>query len=187
MAKYQIDNIASPINFQGQDIIWRTLQNAKNLLMCRMGEVPYDRYRGFDPDIFDLPVTSIQTRLIPELDRLMKWEPDVEVDDAEARLLPDGSTYIKVILNVKIAEVGAIDGNKSKKRSVRQSSPTETLQTKWPTDAAASGGTEESQEAAVKSANASIKKIVSRAKQATETAIYGSAGRVLEVINTGGG
>ena len=47
MAQYQIDNVAAPINFQESDIVLRTLQNAKNLLMCQMGEVPYDRYRGF--------------------------------------------------------------------------------------------------------------------------------------------
>ena len=46
MALYQIDNVASPIDFQEDDLIKRTLQNAKNLLMCQMGEVPYGRYRG---------------------------------------------------------------------------------------------------------------------------------------------
>ena len=109
MAKYQIDNIASPIDFQEDDIIKRTLQNAKNLLMCRMGEVPYDRYRGFDPDIYDLPINDMNEELLPELDRVMMWEPDVEVDDAEATLLPDGSTYIKVILDVTIPEAGTGD------------------------------------------------------------------------------
>ena len=104
MAKYQIDNVAAPINFQTQDIILRTVQNAKNLLMCRMGEVPYDRYRGFDPDTFDLPLPEMQTELLPELDRVMEWEPDVEVVDAEATLLPDGSVYIKCIIDVTIAE-----------------------------------------------------------------------------------
>jgi hypothetical protein len=32
------------------------------------------------------------------------WEPDVEVVDAEATLLDDGSTYIKVILEITIGE-----------------------------------------------------------------------------------
>lgn len=100
MAKYQIDNVASPINFQRKDIVLRTLQNAKNLLMCRMGEVPYDRYRGFDPALFELPIQRMQEELMPELDRLMLWEPDAEVVEAEATLLPDGETYIKVILEL---------------------------------------------------------------------------------------
>ena len=105
MALYQIDNVQSPINWQEDDIIQRTLQNAKNLLMCRMGEVPYDRFRGFDNALFELPITLIRSELLPELDRIMMWEPDVEVDDAEATLLSDGSTYIKVIIDVTIDEL----------------------------------------------------------------------------------
>ena len=104
MAQYQIDNIASPIDFQEDDVILRTVQNAKNLLMCRMGEVPYDRYRGIDAALFDMPITQVQTELLPELDRLMLYEPDVEVADAEATLLDDGSVYIKVILEIDIDE-----------------------------------------------------------------------------------
>lgn len=104
MAQYQIDNIASPINFQEDDIILRTLQNAKNLLMCRMGEVPYDRYRGFDPALYELPLDELQVELLPELDRVMMWEPDVEVVDAEATLLESGEVYIKVIIEVTIDE-----------------------------------------------------------------------------------
>ena len=100
MARYQIDNIASPIDFQESDIVMRTLQNAKNLLMCQMGEVPYDRYRGFDPALYDLPIDKLREELLPELDRVMMWEPDVEVADAEATLLDNGSIYIKVILEL---------------------------------------------------------------------------------------
>lgn len=102
MAEYQIDNVTSPIDFQESDIINRTLQNAKNLLMCNMGEVPYDRMRGFDRTLYDLPMPDLEEELLPELDRIMQWEPDVEVVDAEATLLPDGSTYIKVIVDVDI-------------------------------------------------------------------------------------
>lgn len=100
MAKYQIDNIASPIDFQESDAVKRTLQNAKNLLMCRMGEVPYDRFRGFDPALFDLPIGELRNELLPELDRVMMWEPDVEVLEAEATLLEGGGVYIKVILEL---------------------------------------------------------------------------------------
>lgn len=104
MAVYQIDNIPSPINFQESDIILRTLQNAKNLLMCQMGEVPYDRYRGFDPSLYDLAFDEFEAELLPELDRIMMWEPDAEVVDAEATLLEDGRIYIKVMIEVKIGE-----------------------------------------------------------------------------------
>ena len=104
MAQYQIDNVASPINFQEDDIILRTLQNAKNLLMCRMGEVPYDRNRGFDASLYDLPIEQLREELMPALDIMMMWEPDVEVVDAEATLLDDGSVYIKVIVDVSDEE-----------------------------------------------------------------------------------
>ncbi len=100
MARYQIDNVASPIDFQESNIVMRTLQNAKNLLMCQMGEVPYDRYRGFDPALYDLPIDEFREQLLPELDRVMMWEPDVEVVDAEATLLGNGEIYIKVILEL---------------------------------------------------------------------------------------
>lgn len=100
MALYQIDNIASPIDFQESDLVLRTLQNAKNLLMCRMGEVPYDRLRGFDPALYDLPIQALREVLPRELDRVMTWEPDVDVIESEATLMPDGSVYIKCILNV---------------------------------------------------------------------------------------
>lgn len=100
MAQYQIDNVAAPINFQEDDIVLRTLQNAKNLLMCQMGEVPYDRYRGFDTSLFDLPFEEFKEELLPELDRVMMLEPDVEVIDAEAAKLPDGSTYIEVTVDI---------------------------------------------------------------------------------------
>ena len=107
MAQFQIDNIPSPIDFQEADPLKRTLQNAKNLLMCQMGEVPYDRYRGFDVSLYDLPYTDLPENLLPELDRCMMWEPDVEVVDAEASILEDGNIYIKVILEVSTGEISA--------------------------------------------------------------------------------
>ena len=103
MAQYQIDNIAAPIDFQESDLVLRTIQNAKNLLMCRKGEVPYDRYRGVDPALYDLPIEKMRYELLPELDRVMLWEPDVEVVDAEATLLENGTVYIKVIIEIGFA------------------------------------------------------------------------------------
>lgn len=100
MAQYQIDNIPSPIDFQGSDMRKRTLQNAKNLLMCRMGEVPYDRCRGFDPALYDLPINELQEELLPELDRLMIYEPDAEIVSADASLLDNGGVYIQAIVEL---------------------------------------------------------------------------------------
>ena len=100
MAQYSIDNIQAPIDFQGSDIRLRTLQNAKNLLMCQMGEVPYDRYRGFDASLYDLPINELRQELLPALDRMMMWEPDVKVVRAEAALIEGGGVYIQVVLEL---------------------------------------------------------------------------------------
>lgn len=105
MAQYMIDNAPYPIDYQGSDILKRTLQNAKNLLMCERGEVPYDRYRGFDARLYDLPIDKLRGELLPELDRLMMWEPDVEVVSATA--VVDANTkcgvYIRVILETEVS------------------------------------------------------------------------------------
>lgn len=106
MARYEIDNRPAPVEFECgfSNVIQRTIQNAKNLLMTRMGEVPYDRYRGFDASLFDLPMDQLRMALIPELDRVMMWEPDVEVVDAEATLNANGEIYIRAILEIELPE-----------------------------------------------------------------------------------
>lgn len=105
MAQYKIDNLPAPINFEiGDDMIARTVQNAKNLLMAQMCEVPYDRYRGLDPALFDLPMAKLREKLLPELDRAMLWEPDVEVADADCELDEDGNVIIMVTLEINITE-----------------------------------------------------------------------------------
>lgn len=100
MAQYQIDNIPAPIDFQGSDMRKRTLQNAKNLLMCQMGEVPYDRCRGFDTALYDLPINELRAELLPELDRLMIYEPDAEIVSADASLLEGGGVYIQAVIEL---------------------------------------------------------------------------------------
>ena len=105
MAQYQITNQPSPIDFECNDvIILRTIQNAKNLLMCKMGEIPYDRYRGFDPALYDLPIQDFQEALLPELDRVMLWEPDAEVVDASCELDKDGNIIIYATIEIDIDE-----------------------------------------------------------------------------------
>lgn len=86
-----IDNKPQPINWEAVEWMERTVQNAKNLLMTRQGEVPYDRYRGLDSALLDLPVTEARKVIQQEAERLMLWEPDVQVTavklDAEDGLL----------------------------------------------------------------------------------------------------
>ncbi len=100
MARYMIDNIAQRIDFEETDPTKRTIQNAKNLLMCRTGEVPFDRTRGFDAGIIGLPLEELTTMLLPELDRLLEWEPDAEIVSAKASLTQDGTVYIQAIIDV---------------------------------------------------------------------------------------
>ena len=98
--RYSINNEPEPILFECDGGIARTLQNAKNLLMCRMGEVPFDRFRGLDSSLFDLPLPVMRERLMPELDRLFLYEPDVEVVDASCALNDQGEVIITVVLDV---------------------------------------------------------------------------------------
>lgn len=106
MALYEIDNRPVPIDFESgyDNVIQQTIQNAKNLLMTRMGEVPYDRMRGFDASLLDLPMDQLRHQIMAELDRLMMWEPDAEVSDAEVMLDENGEIYIRVILEIDIGE-----------------------------------------------------------------------------------
>ena len=105
MARYIIDNQPAPIEFEiGDDIIARTVQNAKNLLMTQMGEVPYDRLRGFDPALYHMPLNDMRNALLPELDRVMLWEPDVEVVSATAEPDENGEIVITVEIDVGIDE-----------------------------------------------------------------------------------
>ena len=105
MAQYEITNIPGSIDFEcNHELLKRTIQNAKNLLMCRKGEVPFDRQRGFDPALFDLPLEEMQSRLLPELDRVMLWEPDAEVVEATAEVNKDGEIVITATLDIGIEE-----------------------------------------------------------------------------------
>lgn len=106
MALYEIDNRPVPIDFECafDNVVLQTVQNAKNLLMTRMGEVPYDRMRGFDASLLDLPMDKLRQQIMAELDRLMLWEPDAEVYDADVWLDENGEIYIKVILEINIGE-----------------------------------------------------------------------------------
>ena len=101
MAQYEITNIPAPIDFECGSI-WakRVVQNAKNLLMCRKGEVPFDRQRGLDPALFELPISETQRRLLPELDRVMFWENGVTVVSGSARI-EDGETVIRCVIEVE--------------------------------------------------------------------------------------
>lgn len=105
MSQYIITNRQEPIEFEIKtDMVARTVQNAKNLLMTQMGEVPYDRLRGFDPALYHLPIDEMRMALLPELDRVMLWEPDVEVVEATAEVDENKEIHITAIIEVGIDE-----------------------------------------------------------------------------------
>lgn len=105
MAQYIITNEPEEVNFEiGDDIIARTIQNCKNLLLTRMGEVPYDRFRGFDPSIYNTTFQNFKTALLPELDRLMEYEIDAEVVEATAQMNEKGEVRIRMVVEIDIEE-----------------------------------------------------------------------------------
>ena len=105
MVQYEITNEPFPIDFEGcTDMEKRTVQNCKNLLMCRKGEIPFDRHRGLDPALFDMPLSEAEEYLLRELDRVMLWEPDAEVVSGRFDQSKDGGTIIRCVIEVNLDE-----------------------------------------------------------------------------------
>lgn len=100
MAVYVIDNRPAPIEFEDGDAAEQTIRNCKNLLMCKMGEIPFDRLRGFDPALMDLPMEQFRAELLPEIDRVITWECDAEVIDATCGFDAKGELIISVTIEV---------------------------------------------------------------------------------------
>ena len=106
MAKnqYIITNEPAAINFEldAESINGeiRAVINAKNLLMTKMGEIPYDRQRGFNTALYDLPMGELQGKLMMELDRVMLWEPYVEVVEATILRYEESRVVFQVIIEV---------------------------------------------------------------------------------------
>lgn len=100
-AQYIITNAPEDIDFEiGVDAERRAVQNAKNLLMTRMGEIPYDRQRGFDTSLYDLPMGDLQGLLMEELDRVMLWEPYIEVVEATILRMEENRVIFQVTVEV---------------------------------------------------------------------------------------
>lgn len=99
--RYVIDNAPGETDFELPNTgALRTAQNCRNLLMTRMGEVPFDRRRGFDTSLYHLPIEKMRDALLPELDRVMLWEPDAEVVSARCEALGSGEIRIECVIEV---------------------------------------------------------------------------------------
>lgn len=104
-AQYIITNEPEAIDFEIDNEMSnpaeiRAVQNAKNLLMTRMGEIPYDRQRGFNTALYDLPMGELQGVLLMELDRVMLWEPYIEVVSATILRYEESRVVFQVIVEV---------------------------------------------------------------------------------------
>ena len=106
MAQYEINTEPLPIDFAGSadDGVARILQNCKNLLMLRRGEIPYDRNRGLDPALFDLPPDEFEMVLLPELDRVMRYEPAADVVSASYEFSDDRRIIINCVVEINTDE-----------------------------------------------------------------------------------
>lgn len=106
MAMYEITSEPAPLDFEcttAEEIVMRTIRNAKNLIMLRMGEVPYDRRRGLNPIIFDLPYDEAEALIVQELDRCLQWEPDAEVVEGWLEIR-NGETIVHCVIEITIGE-----------------------------------------------------------------------------------
>lgn len=110
--EYIITNLKDDIPFEScEDETSRVVRNAKNLLMTHMGEVPYDRLRGFDMSLYGLPMDQFRAELPKEIDRILIWEPRATLVSAEADMMnlsEDKTAHtdvlITVVIDVKIPE-----------------------------------------------------------------------------------
>ena len=109
MLLYEVTSEKTDLEFEStvaENLIERTIRNVKNLLMLRMGEVPYDRYRGLDPALFELPYPEANEIVLQELDRCMLWEPDVDVTDGWLEIDDKGETIVHCVIKIKIGDEG---------------------------------------------------------------------------------
>lgn len=98
--QYVINNLPGVIDFEcNSDRVKRVVQNCKNLLMLRKGEVPFDRQRGFDWRLYDLPLAEMRQRLAMELDRVLLWEKRAELVSCTADYV-NGGVVIKAVIEI---------------------------------------------------------------------------------------
>ena len=99
--QYIVNNIPGDINFNiDNDREGRIVQNVKNLLLTRMGEVPFDRQRGFDHNLYNLPINEFRDILMEELDRVLLWEPYAEAVSAHILRTDETQVYFEVTIEI---------------------------------------------------------------------------------------
>ena len=86
-----ISTADSAIDTEATEYRRRTIANAQNLLRLQKGEMPYDRMRGVDPTLYDMTISQAQDVILPEVTRVLAWEPDIHVLAARIRPAGDGA------------------------------------------------------------------------------------------------
>ena len=92
--RFLIDTRHVPVQFECSTAQGRILQNAKNLLMTRMGDVPYDRLRGLDAGVYDKPIPFVKSHIMQEISRVLAWEPDVRLISVDIRQEVEGTVFL---------------------------------------------------------------------------------------------
>lgn len=100
MAKYTIDNRSGAINWEVGAGNERILQNARNLLCAKLGEVPYDRLRGLNTAVFHKGMETANVLAVQDVDRLMEWEPEIAQVDEVRAFLSDGQIIIEADVTI---------------------------------------------------------------------------------------
>lgn len=101
MAQYVITNERTGVDWECETgTVQRILQNCRNLLITKMGEIPYDRYRGIDMRIIDKPLTEVRDMIEAECDRLMLYEKRAKVISASAYVRDHHDLVVRVIIDI---------------------------------------------------------------------------------------
>lgn len=103
---YTIDNRPRAIDWSLRgETVERKLQNARNLIRLQIGEVPYDRLRGIDMQLYHMTQDDMQEELLPELDRALLWEPFVEVSEATVEIGENGESIIEATVEIDLEQL----------------------------------------------------------------------------------
>lgn len=80
----------------------RIIQNIRNLISTWRYEVAYNRVKGLDPRILDMPAESAQALYIAEIYRLVgTYEPNATIKDVKLLAINyDGQIDVKVVVEL---------------------------------------------------------------------------------------
>ncbi len=104
---YIIGTARSPIDWNVRGTA-RIAQNAQNLLCTWMYEVAYERTKGVDPRIVDLPFEQAKIKMKSEIYRVIgTYEPLAEIKDIFVDGTNIGDMRVEVALDISLSEEDA--------------------------------------------------------------------------------